>query len=77
VTASDAGGGSSVAAMIIESSIVFGRPERRRSSRPPTPSDAKRSRHLITVGRDTPNAREAADTPAPPATASTISARSR
>ena len=35
-----------------------------------------RSRHLITVGRDTPTSRAAPEVPAPSATAKTIRARS-
>jgi hypothetical protein len=62
--------------MIAASSIVFGRPERSSSARPDTPSARKRSRHLITVGRDTPTRRAAADVPSPSATANTIRARS-
>jgi hypothetical protein len=40
------------------------------------PNAANRSRHLITVGRDTPTCRAAPEVPAPSATASTIRARS-
>jgi hypothetical protein len=76
VTASDCGGGSSVAVMIAASSMVLGRPDRGSSSRPSVPLTAKRSRHLITVGRDTPTIRAAPEVPAPPATANTIRARS-
>ncbi len=76
VTPSLAGGGSRVAAMIAASSIVFGRPGRCSSSRPAIPWAANRSRHLITVGRVTPTNRAAPEVPAPPATASTMRARS-
>jgi hypothetical protein len=76
VTASDRGGGSSVAAMITESSTVFGRPERGSSASPAIPCSTNRSRHLITVGRDTPTSRAVPEVPFPPATASTIRARS-
>ena len=40
------------------------------------PCSANRSRHLMTVGRDTPSLRAASDVPAPSAQASTIAARS-
>ena len=40
------------------------------------PCAANRSRHLITVGRETPSLRAASDVPDPSATASTIAARS-
>src|SRR3954468_349051 len=77
VTASAAGGGSSVAAMIAASSILLGRPLRGWSSRPASPCTAKRSRHLITVGRETPSIRAVAEVPAPSAIANTIRARSQ
>ncbi len=76
VTANDSGGGSSVAAMIAESSTVFGRPGRGSSSNPASPCSANRSRHLITVGRDTPTSRAVPEVPLPSATANTIRARS-
>ena len=55
----------------------LGPAERGRSARPSTPSTVNRSRHLITVGRDTPSVRAAPDTPVPSATQRTIKARSR
>src|SRR3954447_2858354 len=76
VTANTAGGASSVAAMIWESSMRFGRPQRGRSLSPSKPSARNRSRHLITVGRETPSDRAVAEVPAPSAIASTIRARS-
>jgi hypothetical protein len=76
VTANVAGGGSSVAARIAASSTVFGRPERGSSSRPAIPDSANRSRHLITVGRDSPSWPATAVVPAPAAEANTIRARS-
>ena len=69
-------GGSNVAAMIAESSTTFGRPLRRSSSSPAIPCAANRSRHLITVGRETPSSLAVPDVPTPSATASTIRARS-
>ncbi|GLZ51332.1 hypothetical protein Acsp07_09490 [Actinomycetospora sp. NBRC 106378] len=56
--------------------MVFGRPLRGWSSRPAIPLAANRSRHLITVGRDTSRARAVAVVPEPSATANTILARS-
>lgn len=76
VTPSLSGGGSNVAAMIAASSTNFGRPLRGSSSSPAIPCAANRSRHMITVGRDTPNSRAVPEVPAPSATASTIRARS-
>lgn len=63
-------------AMIAASSTVLGRPLRSSSSSPAIPLAANRSRHLITVGRDTPASRAAPEVPAPSATANTIRARS-
>ncbi len=62
--------------MIAESSTVFGRPGRGSSSNPANPCSANRSRHLITVGRDTPSSRAVPEVPFPSATANTIRARS-
>jgi hypothetical protein len=77
VTASVAGGGSNVAAMIAASSMVFGRPGRGSSSSPASPCARNRSRHLITVGRVEPTAAATELVPAPGcAHASTIRARS-
>ena len=76
MTANEHGGGSSVAAMIAESSTTFGRPGRGSSSNPANPNCANRSRHLITVGRETPTSRAVPEVPLPSATASTICARS-
>jgi hypothetical protein len=53
------GGGVSVAVTIRRWSIVRGRPDRGSSSSPASPCSAYRSRHPITVGRDTPRARPA------------------
>jgi hypothetical protein len=75
VTPSRCGGGSSVAAMIAASSIVFGRPDRSASPSPARPAAAYRSRHWITVGRDTPSRREIDDVPSPSPAANTIFAR--
>ncbi len=76
VTPRRSGGGSRVAAMMAASSTVLGRPERGSSSSPAMPCSAKRSRHLMTVGRETPSLRAASDVPDPSAQASTMAARS-
>ena len=76
VTPSLAGGGSSVVAMIAASSTVVGRPDRSSSANPAKPCATNQSRHLITVGRETPTYQATVDVPAPPATANTIRARS-
>ena len=77
MTANDAGGDSSVAAMIC-GVIDRLRPTRGgRSSSPTSPCAVNRSRHLITVGRETPTGRAVAEVPAPSAIASTIRARSQ
>ena len=75
VTAYFFGGGVSVAVTIRRWSMVRGRPERGSSSSPANPRAAYRSRHPITVGRDTPNLTAIAVFDTPSAANNTIRAR--
>jgi hypothetical protein len=70
VTANVCGGGSSVAVMMSSSATVLGRPDLGASPSASIPFWANRSRHWITVGRDTPNRRAIALVPSPSAAAS-------
>lgn len=69
------GGGFSVVAMTLARSTLRGRPERGSSTSPARPPRRYRSRHAITVGRETPTrcAISVFDRPCPPS--STIRAR--
>ncbi len=58
------------------SPYTTGLPARGRSSKPATPSSAKRVRHLLTVAGRSPKRRAIALVPSPFAAASTIFARS-
>ena len=75
VTANFWGGGSSVAVMMSSSATVLGRPDLGASPNASIPSCANRTRHWITVGRETPSRRAIALVPSPSAAANTILAR--